>query len=41
MGFKTVAIAPGNDKEPLARKLGAGYYIDSHAQDPAAELMKL
>ena len=23
MGFKTVAIARGEDKEPLARKLGA------------------
>lgn len=41
MGFKTVAIARGNDKDPLARKLGASHYIDSHAQDPAAELMKL
>jgi D-arabinose 1-dehydrogenase-like Zn-dependent alcohol dehydrogenase len=41
MGFKTVAIARGQDKEPLARKLGAGHYIDSHAQDPAAELLKL
>ena len=41
MGFKTVAVARGQDKDPLARKLGAGHYIDSHAQDPAAELMKL
>ena len=41
MGFKTVAVARGKDKDPLARKLGAGHYIDSHAQDPAAELMKL
>jgi D-arabinose 1-dehydrogenase-like Zn-dependent alcohol dehydrogenase len=41
MGFKTVAIARGMDKEPLARKLGAWSYIDSKAQDPAAELMKL
>jgi D-arabinose 1-dehydrogenase-like Zn-dependent alcohol dehydrogenase len=41
MGFKTVAIARGEDKEPLARKLGASHYIDSHAQDPAAELSKL
>jgi D-arabinose 1-dehydrogenase-like Zn-dependent alcohol dehydrogenase len=41
MGFKTVAIARGQDKEPLARKLGASHYIDSHAQDPAAELLKL
>jgi D-arabinose 1-dehydrogenase-like Zn-dependent alcohol dehydrogenase len=41
MGFKTVAIARGSDKEPLARKLGAHYYIDRQAQDPAAELQKL
>jgi D-arabinose 1-dehydrogenase-like Zn-dependent alcohol dehydrogenase len=41
MGFKTVAIARGMDKEPLARKLGAAQYIDTHAQDPAAELLKL
>lgn len=41
MGFKTVAIARGEDKEPLARKLGASHYIDSRAQDPAAELLKL
>ena len=41
MGFKTVAIARGNDKESLARKLGAIHYIDSHAQDPSAELLKL
>jgi D-arabinose 1-dehydrogenase-like Zn-dependent alcohol dehydrogenase len=41
MGFKTVGIARGSDKEPLARKLGAHHYIDSHAQDPAAELQKL
>ena len=41
MGFRTVAIARGMDKEPLARKLGASSYIDSKAQDPAAELQKL
>lgn len=41
MGFKTVAIARGQDKESLARKLGASHYIDTHAQDPAAELLKL
>jgi len=41
MGFKTVAIARGKDKEPLARKLGAIDYIDSQAQDPAAALTKL
>jgi D-arabinose 1-dehydrogenase-like Zn-dependent alcohol dehydrogenase len=41
MGFNTVAIARGADKEALARKLGADHYIDSKAQDPAAELQKL
>ena len=41
MGFKTVAIARGKDKEPLARQLGAWHYIDSQTQDPAAELAKL
>jgi D-arabinose 1-dehydrogenase-like Zn-dependent alcohol dehydrogenase len=41
MGFKTVAIARGHDKEALARKLGAVHYIDSQATDPAAELAKL
>jgi D-arabinose 1-dehydrogenase-like Zn-dependent alcohol dehydrogenase len=41
LGFRTVAIARGADKEPLARKLGAWHYINSQAQDPAAELRKL
>jgi D-arabinose 1-dehydrogenase-like Zn-dependent alcohol dehydrogenase len=41
MGFRTVAIARGSDKEPLARQLGAHLYIDSRAQDAAAELSKL
>ena len=41
MGFRTVAIARGKDKEPLAKKLGASLYIDSQTSDPAAELMKL
>jgi D-arabinose 1-dehydrogenase-like Zn-dependent alcohol dehydrogenase len=41
MGFHTVGIARGKDKELLARQLGAAAYIDSQAQDPAAELQKL
>lgn len=41
MGFKTVAIARGIDKGSLAKELGAQHYIDSQAQDPAAELVKL
>jgi alcohol dehydrogenase/propanol-preferring alcohol dehydrogenase len=41
MGFRTVAIARGSDKEPLARKLGAHVYLDSETRDVAAELQKL
>ncbi|MEN3327676.1 MAG: hypothetical protein V7638_2483 [Acidobacteriota bacterium] len=41
MGFITVAINRGNDKEALARKLGAAHYIDATAQDPVSELQKL
>ncbi len=41
MGFDTVAIARGRDKEPLALRLGARLYIDSREQDPAAELARL
>jgi D-arabinose 1-dehydrogenase-like Zn-dependent alcohol dehydrogenase len=41
MGFETVAINRGNDKELLARKLGAHHYIDSIAQDAVTELQKL
>ena len=41
MGFHTVGIARGTDKEALARQLGASVYIDSVAQNPASELNKL
>jgi len=41
LGFKTVAIARGQDKAPLARQLGAHHYIDNAAEDPAAALQKL
>jgi D-arabinose 1-dehydrogenase-like Zn-dependent alcohol dehydrogenase len=41
MGFSTVAIARGRDKEQFARSLGAAYYIDSQAGDVGAELQKL
>jgi D-arabinose 1-dehydrogenase-like Zn-dependent alcohol dehydrogenase len=41
MGFKTVAIARGKDKEPLAKKLGAWQYIDSESQNAVEELTKL
>lgn len=41
MGFNTVAIARGKDKEPLARQLGARHYVDTTSQNPAEELTKL
>ncbi len=41
LGFETVAVARGTDKEELARKLGAHHYIDSTAGDPAEALQKL
>jgi D-arabinose 1-dehydrogenase-like Zn-dependent alcohol dehydrogenase len=41
MGFETVAIARGREKEELARRLGAKHYIDSAATNVAQELQKL
>jgi len=41
MGFETVAINRGNDKESLARQLGAHHYIDASAHDAVTELQKL
>jgi D-arabinose 1-dehydrogenase-like Zn-dependent alcohol dehydrogenase len=41
MGFKTVAIARGKDKEALARQLGAVHYVDSQVHEPGAELAKM
>jgi D-arabinose 1-dehydrogenase-like Zn-dependent alcohol dehydrogenase len=41
MGFKTVALGRGRDKEPLARKLGAHHYIDSGGTEAAGELQKM
>jgi D-arabinose 1-dehydrogenase-like Zn-dependent alcohol dehydrogenase len=41
MGFRTVAIARGADKQALATELGAHVYIDSTTQDIAAELTAL
>src|SRR5215831_5041112 len=40
MGFETVAVGRGKDKEALAKKLGAHHYIDSAASDAASELQK-
>jgi D-arabinose 1-dehydrogenase-like Zn-dependent alcohol dehydrogenase len=41
MGFNTVAVGRGADKEPLARKLGAHHYIDAGAVNPVEALKKL
>jgi D-arabinose 1-dehydrogenase-like Zn-dependent alcohol dehydrogenase len=41
MGFHTVAIGRGQDKESLALKLGAARYLDTNAVDAAKELMSL
>lgn len=40
-GYRTVAVARGQDKAPMAKQLGAHIYIDSTTQDPAAELRKM
>ncbi len=41
MGFRTVAIARGKEKEPLAKQLGAHHYIDSGSQNVSDALKKL
>jgi len=41
MGFKTVAIARGADKESLSRELGAWLYIDNRTQNTAQKLLEL
>jgi D-arabinose 1-dehydrogenase-like Zn-dependent alcohol dehydrogenase len=41
MGFRTVAIGRGVDKQPLAKKLGAHQYIDTNDGAPAEALQKL
>jgi Zn-dependent alcohol dehydrogenases len=41
MGFRVAGIARGADKGALLAPLGVHHYIDSLAQDPAAELKKL
>jgi D-arabinose 1-dehydrogenase-like Zn-dependent alcohol dehydrogenase len=41
MGFHTVALGRGKDKEPLAKNLGAHQYIDTDHGDVVAELQKL
>jgi D-arabinose 1-dehydrogenase-like Zn-dependent alcohol dehydrogenase len=41
LGFETVAVARGTDKEDLARQLGAHHYVDSTDGDPAEALQAL
>jgi D-arabinose 1-dehydrogenase-like Zn-dependent alcohol dehydrogenase len=41
LGFRTVAVNRGRDKEELARSLGAHDYIDSAAADPAKALQAM
>jgi D-arabinose 1-dehydrogenase-like Zn-dependent alcohol dehydrogenase len=41
MGFKTVAIARGKEKEGLAKELGAWRYINSETENVSEELQKL
>ena len=41
MGFKTVAIGRGADKEKLAKDLGAHIYIDTVAEDAVAALQRM
>jgi alcohol dehydrogenase, propanol-preferring len=41
MGFRTVAIGRGGDKEELAKELGAHLYIDTAVEDAAARLQNM
>src|SRR6202045_1272840 len=41
MGFRTVAIGRCEDKQPLAKKLGAHEYVDTNVGAPAEALQKL
>jgi D-arabinose 1-dehydrogenase-like Zn-dependent alcohol dehydrogenase len=41
LGYHTVVVSRGKDKEALAYQLGAHAYIDAEATDAAAELRKL
>lgn len=41
MGFETVAVARGTDKQAQAKSLGAHHYIDSTANDVAESLQAL
>jgi propanol-preferring alcohol dehydrogenase len=41
MGFRTVAIGRGREKQKLAKDLGANLYIDTAAEDAAAVLQRM
>jgi D-arabinose 1-dehydrogenase-like Zn-dependent alcohol dehydrogenase len=41
MGFRTVAIGRGGDKQVLAKKLGAHEYVDTNTGNPSEALQKL
>ena len=41
LGYETIAIARGPEKQRLAEQLGARHYIDSNARDPAEALQRL
>ena len=41
MGFRTVAIGRGGDKEGLAKELGAYAYIDTAVSDAVAALQRM
>jgi D-arabinose 1-dehydrogenase-like Zn-dependent alcohol dehydrogenase len=41
MGFETIAIGRGKEKEEMVRKLGATHYIDTRSQNAVEELNKL
>jgi alcohol dehydrogenase, propanol-preferring len=41
MGFRTVAVSRGSDKEKLARELGAHEFVDTSSTSPADGLQRL
>jgi D-arabinose 1-dehydrogenase-like Zn-dependent alcohol dehydrogenase len=41
MGFRTVAIGRGREKEALAKELGAHVYVDTAAEDAAGVLQRM
>jgi len=41
LGFRTVALGRGRDKESLARELGAHVYVDAASEDAGAALQRM